>query len=176
MTKFLEKLAISFQKHCCMPLKTIVLFQMFHRFGQRRFFASQIDKFVSSKLSPEMLIKYNHPAGPKTIHFWAPTWKWALVFAGLGDYFRLVCIKFWKIYRYYYGFIYNGIFLDLLKNFRSTSRRHSLQPDLFGLGIQWSSFRKITYYFRLTFRLVSPVLCKLLEFWCIRIQRSTRNP
>ena len=26
--------------------------------------------------------------------------------------------------------------LDLLKNFRSTSRRHSLQPDLFGLGIQ----------------------------------------
>ncbi|KAI9176206.1 Mitochondrial pyruvate carrier 2 [Blastocladiella emersonii ATCC 22665] len=28
---------------------------------------------------------WNHPAGPKTIHFWAPAAKWALVIAGLGD-------------------------------------------------------------------------------------------
>ena len=28
------------------------------------------------------------PAGPKTIHFWAPAWKWSLVFAGISDYFR----------------------------------------------------------------------------------------
>lgn len=27
----------------------------------------------------------NHPAGPKTIHFWAPLAKWALVAAGLKD-------------------------------------------------------------------------------------------
>ncbi|KAJ1982019.1 hypothetical protein H4R35_000469 [Dimargaris xerosporica] len=27
----------------------------------------------------------NHPAGPKTIHFWAPLMKWGLVIAGLGD-------------------------------------------------------------------------------------------
>ncbi|KAJ3021316.1 Mitochondrial pyruvate carrier 2 [Thoreauomyces humboldtii] len=27
----------------------------------------------------------NHPAGPKTIHFWAPTMKWGLVIAGLSD-------------------------------------------------------------------------------------------
>ncbi|KAG9291539.1 hypothetical protein G9A89_021958 [Geosiphon pyriformis] len=27
----------------------------------------------------------NHPAGPKTIHFWAPIMKWGLVIAGLGD-------------------------------------------------------------------------------------------
>ncbi|KAI9224970.1 mitochondrial pyruvate carrier [Blastocladiella britannica] len=27
----------------------------------------------------------NHPAGPKTIHFWAPAAKWALVIAGLSD-------------------------------------------------------------------------------------------
>lgn len=26
-----------------------------------------------------------HPAGPKTIHFWAPAFKWALVIAGLAD-------------------------------------------------------------------------------------------
>ncbi|KAK3819530.1 MAG: mitochondrial pyruvate carrier [Benniella sp.] len=28
---------------------------------------------------------WNHPAGPKTIHFWAPAAKWALVVAGVGD-------------------------------------------------------------------------------------------
>eukprot|EP00960_Hanusia_phi_P076804 768612-Hanusia_phi.AAC.5 len=28
---------------------------------------------------------WNHPAGPKTIHFWAPTFKWGLVIAGLAD-------------------------------------------------------------------------------------------
>ncbi|CAO3608843.1 unnamed protein product [Mucor hiemalis] len=27
----------------------------------------------------------NSPAGPKTIHFWAPTFKWGLVIAGLSD-------------------------------------------------------------------------------------------
>ena len=42
-------------------------------------------------------------AGPKTIHFWAPAWKWSLVFAGIGDYFRLVLgvnflIFFWLIF------------------------------------------------------------------------------
>ncbi|KAJ1661111.1 hypothetical protein IWQ61_000047 [Dispira simplex] len=28
---------------------------------------------------------WNHPAGPKTVHFWAPMCKWGLVVAGLGD-------------------------------------------------------------------------------------------
>ncbi len=27
----------------------------------------------------------DHPAGPKTIHFWAPAMKWGLVIAGLAD-------------------------------------------------------------------------------------------
>ncbi|CAI8025179.1 Mitochondrial pyruvate carrier 2 [Geodia barretti] len=27
----------------------------------------------------------NHAAGPKTIFFWAPTFKWGLVVAGLAD-------------------------------------------------------------------------------------------
>ncbi|CAF0874759.1 unnamed protein product [Brachionus calyciflorus] len=31
------------------------------------------------------LIKWEHPAGPKTIHFWAPIAKWGLVLAGIGD-------------------------------------------------------------------------------------------
>ena len=31
------------------------------------------------------VIKWEHPAGPKTIHFWAPFAKWSLVIAGIGD-------------------------------------------------------------------------------------------
>lgn len=32
----------------------------------------------------------NSPTGPKTIHFWAPTMKWALVLAGINDFNRPV--------------------------------------------------------------------------------------
>ncbi|XP_043282201.1 mitochondrial pyruvate carrier 4-like [Venturia canescens] len=40
-----------------------------------------IGKFVPQKLQP----LWNHPAGPQTIFFWAPAFKWGLVIAGLGD-------------------------------------------------------------------------------------------
>ncbi|XP_017485673.1 PREDICTED: mitochondrial pyruvate carrier 2-like [Rhagoletis zephyria] len=39
------------------------------------------DKFVPGRWRP----LWEHPAGPKTIFFWAPLGKWALVIAGLGD-------------------------------------------------------------------------------------------
>ena len=39
------------------------------------------DKFVPSKLRP----LWNHPAGPKTVFFWAPAFKWTLVMASLSD-------------------------------------------------------------------------------------------
>ncbi|GAB4846094.1 Mitochondrial pyruvate carrier 4 [Ancistrocladus abbreviatus] len=29
---------------------------------------------------------WNHPAGPKTIHFWAPTFKWAISIANVADF------------------------------------------------------------------------------------------
>ncbi|PSR85305.1 Mitochondrial pyruvate carrier like [Actinidia chinensis var. chinensis] len=29
---------------------------------------------------------WNHPAGPKTIHFWAPTFKWAISIANAADF------------------------------------------------------------------------------------------
>ncbi|CAF2042651.1 BnaA09g20740D [Brassica napus] len=29
---------------------------------------------------------WNHPAGPKTIHFWAPTFKWDLSIANIADF------------------------------------------------------------------------------------------
>ncbi|XP_045128751.1 mitochondrial pyruvate carrier 4-like [Portunus trituberculatus] len=39
------------------------------------------DKLVPAKFQPF----WNHPAGPKTVFFWAPSFKWGLVIAGLGD-------------------------------------------------------------------------------------------
>lgn len=39
------------------------------------------DKFVPASAAPF----WNHPAGPQTIFFWAPAFKWALVIAGIGD-------------------------------------------------------------------------------------------
>lgn len=42
------------------------------------------DKCVpKSWLRPDSL--YNHVAGPKTIFFWSPVFKWGLVIAGLSD-------------------------------------------------------------------------------------------
>ncbi|XP_012251195.1 mitochondrial pyruvate carrier 2-like [Athalia rosae] len=40
-----------------------------------------IGKYVPNKLQP----LWNHPAGPQTIFFWAPVFKWGLVIAGLSD-------------------------------------------------------------------------------------------
>ncbi|XP_026332028.1 mitochondrial pyruvate carrier 2-like isoform X2 [Hyposmocoma kahamanoa] len=42
---------------------------------------SASDKFVPNAFRP----LWEHPAGPKTIFFWAPAFKWGLVIAGLGD-------------------------------------------------------------------------------------------
>uniref|UniRef100_A0A1B6LEM1 Mitochondrial pyruvate carrier n=1 Tax=Graphocephala atropunctata TaxID=36148 RepID=A0A1B6LEM1_9HEMI len=39
------------------------------------------EKFVPQQLQP----LWNHPAGPKTVFFWAPCFKWGLVIAGIGD-------------------------------------------------------------------------------------------
>ncbi|CAH0553872.1 unnamed protein product [Brassicogethes aeneus] len=40
-----------------------------------------VDKVVPKPLRPLWM----HPAGPKTIFFWAPIFKWGLVLAGLAD-------------------------------------------------------------------------------------------
>uniref|UniRef100_A0A3B3DBM2 Mitochondrial pyruvate carrier n=1 Tax=Oryzias melastigma TaxID=30732 RepID=A0A3B3DBM2_ORYME len=41
----------------------------------------RIEVLLPAKLRP----LYNHPAGPKTVFFWAPMFKWGLVMAGLAD-------------------------------------------------------------------------------------------
>lgn len=40
-----------------------------------------LDRMVPARYLPV----WNHAAGPKTVFFWAPTFKWALVIAGIGD-------------------------------------------------------------------------------------------
>ena len=40
-----------------------------------------IERNLPSKLLP----LWNHPAGLQTIHFWAPSFKWGLVIAGIAD-------------------------------------------------------------------------------------------
>ncbi|XP_014772439.1 mitochondrial pyruvate carrier 2 [Octopus bimaculoides] len=42
-------------------------------------------KALDKLVPPRMVPLWNHPAGPKTIFFWAPAFKWSLVIAGLGD-------------------------------------------------------------------------------------------
>lgn len=42
---------------------------------------STVDRYVPGKLRP----LWEHPAGPKTVFFWAPVFKWSLVIAGIGD-------------------------------------------------------------------------------------------
>ncbi|XP_068428682.1 mitochondrial pyruvate carrier 2b [Clinocottus analis] len=44
-------------------------------------FLNKIEHMLPAKLRP----LYNHPAGPKTVFFWAPMFKWGLVGAGLAD-------------------------------------------------------------------------------------------
>jgi len=40
-----------------------------------------VDCMVPQRVRP----LWEHPAGPKTVFFWAPAFKWALVIAGIGD-------------------------------------------------------------------------------------------
>ncbi|ODN03736.1 Mitochondrial pyruvate carrier 2 [Orchesella cincta] len=42
---------------------------------------AKLDRFVPQKFMP----LWQHPAGPKTVFFWAPVFKWGLVIAGIGD-------------------------------------------------------------------------------------------
>ncbi|XP_011699622.1 PREDICTED: mitochondrial pyruvate carrier 2-like [Wasmannia auropunctata] len=40
---------------------------------------------VASALPEKFRVAFLHPAGPTTVFFWAPTFKWGLVIAGIGD-------------------------------------------------------------------------------------------
>lgn len=40
---------------------------------------------IERRLPQKLIPVWNHPAGLKTIHFWAPAFKWGLVLAGIAD-------------------------------------------------------------------------------------------
>ncbi|XP_020286052.1 mitochondrial pyruvate carrier 2-like [Pseudomyrmex gracilis] len=40
---------------------------------------------IASALPERFRAAFLHPAGPTTVFFWAPTFKWGLVLAGIGD-------------------------------------------------------------------------------------------
>ncbi|XP_076380834.1 mitochondrial pyruvate carrier 2 [Megalopta genalis] len=40
---------------------------------------------IASFLPEKLRTVFLHPAGPTTVFFWAPTFKWGLVAAGIGD-------------------------------------------------------------------------------------------
>ncbi|XP_036144589.1 mitochondrial pyruvate carrier 2-like isoform X2 [Monomorium pharaonis] len=40
---------------------------------------------IASVLPERFRAAFLHPAGPTTVFFWAPTFKWGLVIAGIGD-------------------------------------------------------------------------------------------
>lgn len=46
---------------------------------------SALVAFADPKVPQKLRPLWNHPAGPKTIFFWAPVFKWGLVLAGLKD-------------------------------------------------------------------------------------------
>ncbi|KAM8820968.1 mitochondrial pyruvate carrier 2 [Eudromia elegans] len=52
--------------------------------GLRASYHRLLDR-IELKLPPRLRPFYNHPAGPKTVFFWAPVMKWGLVCAGMAD-------------------------------------------------------------------------------------------
>lgn len=42
-------------------------------------------EYAEPKIPEKLKPLWIHPAGPKTVFFWAPTFKWLLVLAGLKD-------------------------------------------------------------------------------------------
>jgi len=50
-------------------------------------FPTRMKNYLLSRSSIPHGVKnlIGHPAGPFTIHFWAPAWKWGLVAAGIAD-------------------------------------------------------------------------------------------
>uniref|UniRef100_A0A8U8BL23 Mitochondrial pyruvate carrier n=1 Tax=Geospiza parvula TaxID=87175 RepID=A0A8U8BL23_GEOPR len=52
--------------------------------GLRASYHRMLDR-IELMLPPRFRPFYNHPAGPKTVFFWAPVMKWGLVGAGLAD-------------------------------------------------------------------------------------------
>ncbi|RFU32610.1 hypothetical protein B7463_g3710, partial [Scytalidium lignicola] len=90
-----------------MPPSTAALFRaarpLFRRAGPSPFFTAQTSRSTyrqagrrfQSTAAPAAATQaswfkrmWDSPIGLKTVHFWAPVMKWALVIAGIGDFYR----------------------------------------------------------------------------------------
>ncbi|XP_065175125.1 mitochondrial pyruvate carrier 2-like [Sycon ciliatum] len=49
------------------------------------FIYRRVISFLDPRIPNKMRPIWEHPAGLKTVHFWAPTFKWGLVIAGIAD-------------------------------------------------------------------------------------------
>lgn len=50
--------------------------------------ATKLDRGFQKILSKKQAQLWNHPAGPKTVHFWCPCVKMVLTLVGAADFFR----------------------------------------------------------------------------------------
>jgi hypothetical protein len=57
-----------------------------HRLSHCRRSRRSKDKRASATMASKLAAFWNHPAGPKTIHFWAPTFKWGISIANVADF------------------------------------------------------------------------------------------
>src|ERR1700744_5573780 len=87
------------------------------------------DRVIYPILPPFARPAWNHPAGPKTVFFWAPTIKWILVGAGLADLARpaeklsipqvgFSLIMFWTFWvKLAFLFVFDSVLLDCSNSF-----------------------------------------------------------
>ncbi|KAH9801695.1 mitochondrial pyruvate carrier [Citrus sinensis] len=56
----------------------------------------------------KLLAFWNHPGGPKTIHFWAPTFKWGISIANIAD-FSNYNMKIWNLFSVNFAMARTGL-------------------------------------------------------------------
>ena len=49
---------------------------------------AKLDTRISRSLPEKSRKIYNHPAGPRTVHFWGPAWKGGMTLVGASDFIR----------------------------------------------------------------------------------------
>ncbi|KAH9753268.1 mitochondrial pyruvate carrier [Citrus sinensis] len=57
----------------------------------------------------KLLAFWNHPAGPKTIHFWVPTFKWGISIANIAD-FSNYNMKNWNLFSVNFAMARTGLY------------------------------------------------------------------
>ncbi len=101
------------------------------------------ERFIPATV--KRIIKWDHPAGPKTIHFWAPMMKWVsltrfILHLYLTVPLDLIDFRAWWLPE-------QRIWQDPLRNFPRTRQFLCLRLAAFGPATQWSSHQRTTLCF-----------------------------